>query len=139
MHAALIVNDDGTYRDTKPGQVFRFLDEQMGWVEEAGEGFDASPWIWNSRLEKANGTRAIGTRVSEMRKRLPPAVNGRMIPGQGDLYVASKGCPDRLERYIVQTDRLPIGGDGPVDWHTRLIRRMPQAVAAVEQLALGEA
>jgi len=119
MHAALIVNDDGTYRDTKPGQVFRFLDEQMGWVEEVGEGFDASPWYSSWQLTTACKTTAIATRVSEIRARLPGG---------------SACCQDeRLARYeIHQSYRSGV-------WYYRLIRRVPQAVMAVEQMAFEEA
>lgn len=104
IHAARIINVDGGFCDTKPGQVFEFLDRDMAWGQEDGKEIQASCW-WSGRyLDRTCDTTAISTRISEIRARLPG----------GRLYVKSS----RLERYEIQVDRREGG------WYYRLVRRM---------------
>ena len=76
MHAGRMINADGSYCDTKPGQVFEFLDTRLRPVEDGGEKFYASPWFTNMELSTLCFSPAIGTRISEIREQLPG----------GDLY-----------------------------------------------------
>jgi len=115
MHAAQIVNDDGSYRATKPGEVFRFLDEQLGWVEEDGVEFLASPWFSSWQLTERCRTAAIGTRVSEIRAWLP-----------GGLKLCQA---ERLRRYEIQQSYRSGA------WYYRLVR-WPE-VEQAEQMALA--
>jgi len=115
IHAAQIVNADGSYRATKPGEVFQFLDKQLGWVEEDGAEFLASPWFSSWQLTERCKTAAIGTRVSEIRA---------WLPGGKKLCQA-----ERLRRYEIQQSYRSGA------WFYRLVCR--PAVTGAEQMALA--
>ena len=107
MHAGGIVRADGSYRATKPGQVFAWFDTRMRMVEEGGERFLASPWIGNMDLAFACYSPAIGTRISEIRMQLPG----------GDLFNPANA--ERLSGYeMPNADRRESG------FYYRMVRRL---------------